>query len=206
MTTDAIWPTWIYSTVVKNHSEIYNKFLPYLNDETNFDKPWSQGSCSSTIRNSNNDSMPWKVWFDSVTPCIEEHLGSLEPTMPFIMRSDEFWVNLYNKGDFQEAHEHAFPGRSISAIYVMESDEDIQGGDLVFECPNFNVVKFSGLNRLFNKWQYQHVMPKLTPGTLILFPSWVTHYVLPLQSDKRRITIAANFSIEEATSDDTANW
>ena len=41
-------------------------------------------------------------------------------------------------------------------------------------------------------------MPKLENGTLILFPSWLTHYVLLREIQKRRITIAANFSIKEA--------
>ena len=198
MTTDAIWPTWIYSTVIENHQEVYEQFLPMLNDDNNFDSPWTYGDCKSSIRNKSNDKFPWNTWFEAIKPYIDEHLQSLQPTMPFMIHSDEFWVNMYSKGDFQESHELAFPGRSLSAIYIMELDKDTEGGDLVFECPNFATVKYSGLNRIFDKWQYQHIMPKLENGTLILFPSWLTHYVLPMRSEKRRITIAANFSIKEA--------
>lgn len=198
MSTDAIWPTWIYNTVVKNHDEVYKEFLPMLDDDNNFDSPWTFGDCKSSIRNKNNDSFPWQVWFEEIRPYVEEHLQSLEPIEPYMIHSDEFWVNIYSKGDYQESHEHAFPGRSLSAIYIMELDKDAEGGELVFECPNFSTVKFSGLNRIFNKWQYQHIMPNLEPGTLLLFPSWLTHYVLPLRSEKRRITLAANFSIKEA--------
>lgn len=203
MTTTAIWPTWIYTNTVENHEEIYQAFLPYLNDPDNFDSPWTYGSCLSSIRNSNNDSFPWKLWFESIDPYVHDHLQSLEPTMPYNVHSDEYWANIYFKGDFQEIHDHAFPGRSLSAIYIMEVPENQKGGELVFECQNFDLVKFSGLNRLFDKWQYQHIMPVLSPGNLILFPSWLNHYVLPLHSDERRITLAANFNITEGFANGT---
>lgn len=201
---NGIWPTWIYSAIVENHKEIHEKFLPWLDDETNFDRPWTYGNCASSIRNASNDKMPWQEWFNGIEHHINEFLNSLQPSMPYSVHSDEFWVNIYNKGDYQEAHDHSFPGRSLSAIYIMEAPEDNDaGGELVFECPNFNMIKASGMNRIFDQYQYQHIMPSLDAGRLILFPSWTSHYVLPLKSNQRRVSLAANFLIREAENDQT---
>lgn len=59
------------------------------------------------------------------------------------------------------------------------------------------------MEQIFNQWQYQRFIPELEPGKLILFPSWIPHYVLPNKTNKRRATIAANFKIEAAKDDET---
>lgn len=202
--TEPVWSTFIYTAQVENHEEIYKEFKPFLDDADNFGDTWVFGNALSTIRKNSNDKFPWKVWFDGVRPYVEEHLCQLEPTTGYVIHSDEFWVNMYYETHFQEPHDHSFPGRVLSAIYVMEFPEDEDpGGQLVFECPNYNMIKATGINKIFAKYQYQHIMPKLIPGTLILFPSWIQHYVLQSKSKQRRTTIAANFCIEEAKNDQT---
>jgi len=198
---DPIWPTWIYHNKVKEHDKIYEAFLPYLNDSKYFSKPWTFGSCESSLRTEHNEEFPWRLFFETITPYVNEHLVALDPVMPYNIHTDEYWVNMYHKGDHQEVHDHVFPGRAISAVYVLEMPEGEReqiGGELVFENTNFPIIKAAGLNRIFNKWQCQHIMPMLEPGTLVLFPSWIPHYVLPSKTDQRRSSIAVNFSITEA--------
>lgn len=201
---DSVWSTFLYCKKIDGYEKVYQEFLPYLDDENYFGNTWTFGDALSSIRSNNNDSLPWPVFFDAIKPNVQEYLDSLEPSCAYTIHTDEFWVNIYRKNNFQEPHDHAFPGRSISAVYVMEAPEgDDVGGELVLECPNFSIVKASGLNRIFNKWQYQHLMPPLEPGTLIIFPSWVNHYVLPSKTDQRRTTIAVNFCIGEGNNDKT---
>ena len=197
-----LWPTWVYEAQVEKHDEIYKEFLPYLDDESNFDEPWIYGRCKSSIRNNKNDTFPWQTWFENIRPYTQQHFDDMMPVVPFNISCEEFWVNIYKQHDYQEIHDHAFPGRTISAVYILElpDGEDI-GGELVLDCPNYNIVQSSGTERIFNQWQYQRFIPELQPGKLILFPSWIPHYVLPNKTDKRRATIAANFKIEIA--DDT---
>lgn len=195
---DNVWSTYCYYKKIDGHEEILENFLPYLENEDYFLSSWTYGDALSSIRSKKNDDLPWHIWFDKIKPYMEEYLDYLEPQCQFTVYSDEYWVNVYKKNNFQESHDHVFPGRSLSVIYLLEipKGDDI-GGELVLECPNFGIIKASGLNRIFNKWQYQHLMPKLESGTLIIFPSWINHYVLPNKTDERRTTIAANFCVKE---------
>jgi hypothetical protein len=190
------WETHFYSVVLENKDEIYKEWKPHLDNTSNFSSPWSLGNCESTIRSDSNTDLPWKIFFDSIQPHVNTYLESLDPIVPYSIYCDEHWANVYSKGNFQEPHDHAFPGRGLSAIYIMEIPiGDDVGGQLVFDCPNFATVRSSGMDRIFNAYNYQHIMPKLEPGTLIFFPSWVPHYVLPSNTDQRRATLAANFVI-----------
>ena len=55
------------------------------------------------------------------------------------------------------------------------------------------------LNSIF---KFNPPYPSLKKGTLIIFPSYISHYVLPNKTDKRRATIAANFVITAADKKD----
>jgi uncharacterized protein (TIGR02466 family) len=195
-----IWPTWVYSEIVAEHDQIYQEFLPFVTDKNNFTDTWTFGNCLSSIRNPNNDSMPWGTYFDFIKPHVDNYLMSLEPTESYSLSCDEYWANIYYNGHFQESHDHSFSGRSLSAIYILEVAENQEGGDLVFECPMYNVVKYTSLN-IFKKWNYQHFVPKLVPGLLMIFPSWISHYVLPLTSESRRISLATNFKLSNTGND-----
>ena len=74
--------------------------------------------------------------------------------------------------------------------------EENAGGELVFENTSFPIVQSSGLNRIFNAFNYEKFIPDVTTGTLVVFPSWIKHYVLPNKSTSTRITISANFIVE----------
>lgn len=200
MKTIGLWPTWVYETVIENHNEIYDNFKQYLEDEKNyFDEPWQYGSCLSSIRNKNNDQLPWKIWFDSIKKDTHNYLENMQAVTNFTISCDEHWVNIYKKHNYQETHDHSFPGRSISAIYILELEkEENSGGQLIFECPNYNIIQSTSMSEIFSQWQYQKYTPELEQGKLILFPCWLQHYVLPYKSENRRSTIAANFRIQKA--------
>jgi len=195
-----VWGSYFYSTVVENHKEIANHWAPYLKDDSYFSaSDWTLAETKSTIRNKKNKELPWDIFFSSIEPHLNSYLENLDPQVSYNVLCDEHWLNVYNKGDYQEAHDHAFPGRCVSAIYLLEypDDEKDPGGALVFECPSFQTVRSSGMDRIFNAYNYQHITPRLSSGVLILFPSWISHYVLPSKSSKLRASIAANFVIQE---------
>lgn len=194
------WGQFFYYTKLENADEILKEWNPYLEDDTYItENNWSMAQTKSSIRSEKNKDLPWDIWFKSVEPHMSQFLEGLDPQVPYSVHCDEMWFNSYTKGDYQEPHDHAFPGRSVSAIYVLDfpTDEEDPGGTLVFECPNFPVIRSSGMDRIFNAYNYQHITPPLEKGTLILFPSWISHYVLPNKTDKRRATIAANFVVRQ---------
>jgi len=190
----SFFPSYFFEKQIENHEEILEIWKPYINDQTYFDASWSYGTSKTSIRNKKNDLLPWNIWFESINPVLHNFLNQLEPITNFEIICDEFWANIYNKDEFQEPHDHTCPGRSLSLIYFLQCKEGVS--ELVFECPNFNLIKASGLNRIFKRWEYHHITPYQTQGLLLVFPSWINHYVLPVKNVPR-ITLSANLTIKE---------
>ena len=55
----------------------------------------------------------------------------------------------------------------------------------------------NGLDRIFQQFKNKVFVPKVEPGTIVFFPSWVKHFTYPNMSDKRRTTFSANFSVTQ---------
>lgn len=104
------------------------------------------------------------------------------------------WINFSYSGDFNPIHTH---DSLLSGIIYIKQDIAIEeeaknnknwrsqgslpGGT------NF-VYDLNG-NRTFTRSEY---INQFDQQTLILFPSWLTHYVNPFKSDSERITLAFN--------------
>jgi len=194
MSTYSDWATHFYVGQVTDHEKILESFLPYLENDEYFSEPWIYSHCKSTCQNPKNLELPWDIFFNGIKPNVSEYLESLRPSCQYKISSNEAWVNIYSQHGFQEIHDHAFPNRAFACAYVLEFPED--SGPLVFENTNFPIVQSTGINRIFDAFNYEKFIPKLSPGTLVIFPSWIKHYVLPNRSTDRRTTISANFAVE----------
>lgn len=191
------WSTHFYVGQVKNHEEIAQAMAPYVADDSNFTEPWIYSKCKSTCQSPTNNNLPWDVFYTAVRDNVKSYFDTLQPMCEYQVRSNEAWLNVYEQGGYQEIHDHAFPNRSFSCAYMLDiPTEKDAGGELVFENTNFPIVQSSGLNRIFNAFNYEKFIPDVANGTLIIFPSWIKHYVLPNKSTSKRITISANFNVE----------
>jgi hypothetical protein len=196
MSTVTHWGTHFYVGKVEDHEKILSSMLPYLNDPNNFLEPWVYSKCKSTCQHPNNKNLPWHVFFEAVRPNIEEYFDKLDPMIPYTVNCDEIWMNIYEEGGYQEIHDHSFPNRSFALAYILEMpNEENVGGQLIFENTNFPIVQSTGINRIFSAFNYEKFIPELEEGTLVVFPSWIKHYVLPNQSKQRRASISANIII-----------
>lgn len=103
------------------------------------------------------------------------------------------WVNINGRNNFNTPHNH--PLSFYSAVYYVNGGVD--KGNLVFLNPfNFfdgimaqNKIKEYGI---FNSvdWSFEPIT-----GRLLIFPSWLTHYVKANNTDENRISIAFNFGV-----------
>jgi len=97
------------------------------------------------------------------------------------------WFIINNKGDFNKPHSH--PPYWISGVYYVKADKD--SGDIVFnnhaEMNNYATSYFN-YNK-FNSKEYR-VIPETR--MLILFPSWIYHFVTPNKTNKDRIAYSFN--------------
>ena len=111
--------------------------------------------------------------------------------------SFDSWININSKGEFNPPHVH--PGQSYSGVYYVFTPDD--SGMIhfldprnapVFSCPD---PKFkAGKNVYGGPNPYDHRVFSHLPkgGQIIIFPSWLTHYVDPNPTDKHRVSIAFN--------------
>ena len=108
---------------------------------------------------------------------------------------NNLWININQKSSFNRPHVH--PGATLSGTYYV--DCNINSGNLVFKHPSMghqyslkdeSIIDFTEFNAA--TWT---VLPEI--GKLIIFPSWLEHYVEPNVSDQERISIAFNIEIEK---------
>tara|TARA_Y100001951_G_C11221585_1_gene229100 strand:- start:98 stop:667 length:570 start_codon:yes stop_codon:yes gene_type:complete len=101
------------------------------------------------------------------------------------------WINISNKGHFNKLHSH---GNSIiSGVFYIKIPKD--SGKIVFDnpCPlieyfyaNENVKKFNTYNS--TEWEFEPI-----EGEIIMFPSYLKHYVQTNETNKDRISLSFNF-------------
>jgi uncharacterized protein (TIGR02466 family) len=99
------------------------------------------------------------------------------------------WINVSGKGAFNAPHDH--PGWAWSGTYyvAVPSHQSAHSGDIEFLDPRLNVraTTVDGADCFATK---ATVHPQ--PGMLLLFPSYLRHWVYPNEQESDRISIAFN--------------
>lgn len=100
---------------------------------------------------------------------------------------NNFWFNVNNKKDFNYPHVHT--ASIFSAVYYVKCDPN--SGRIIFNRPDdsFHYIPPSAENSY--RWTEYYFEPK--ENMLVVFPSYVEHYVEPSNSEFERISIAVNF-------------
>jgi uncharacterized protein (TIGR02466 family) len=117
----------------------------------------------------------------------------LEQTLKLPPRQVEIehaWINIFESGSQEGQHTH--DGSLLSCSYYVEAPEDC--GCIVFPDPigarrSYREFTETSGQELLNRREIA-VEPK--PGRLVMFESWVPHYIQCNKSDKVRISIAIN--------------
>lgn len=104
-----------------------------------------------------------------------------------------FWININQKGDGNRVHTH--PNSIFSAVYYVAANEN--SGKIVFQQPNnFLEYWWRSISDGNTFATYDTVSVNPSPGKLVIFPSWLKHYVEENSSTKSRISIAYNSGID----------
>lgn len=196
MTTDLWFPTPVYSgdlspdefSLVSREIDNAMQAAPDA-----FGTPWREPALSTTFK------------YDGKSNIIVErqmrHLASqvMRHTQQFCadlgidryqsMEIENSWINVSKPKGFQFAHTHE-PSMVSGVYYHRTSGED---GNIVFESPNvyFNTYDFPNNGR-----QCQRTIEyKPQAGRLILFPSWLSHYVDVNRTQQERISLSFNLRL-----------
>lgn len=100
------------------------------------------------------------------------------------------WANVNRAGDYNLPHLH--PGSTWSGVYYVDPGEpppaDSPGaGAIAFENPNLG-AQMSFFGRVVPS--YVEIQP--VAGLMLLFPSYLIHFVQPYRGERQRISIAFN--------------
>ena len=95
------------------------------------------------------------------------------------------WATVLGAGDISAPHVH--PGAELSGVYYLQVPDDLLPGEgvirLIDPRPGARYSKvFSG--------QTMNITP--TPGQVLVFPSWIEHFVTAHTTGGHRISIAWN--------------
>ena len=124
---------------------------------------------------------------DSITEICQEIANTWEIDNTVVM--NHAWANINRKHDFNHPHYH--PNCYFSAIYYVAAEENC--GGLVFNRPDLQGHYITTYSSAYTEKCYR-INPK--SNLLIVFPSYLNHYVEPNLSDTARISIAMNFGIK----------
>lgn len=129
--------------------------------------------------------------------------SSLETGTQGLSISSQTWFHVTRNGGHFGYHNH--PMASWSGVYCVdhgEPDAVSNNGSLVFPHPNPAASSFMDAANSTLRWPYSqgNLVMNLQPGQLLLFPSWLGHYVSPFTGARPRITVAFNvwFKREQA--------
>lgn len=151
--------------------------------------------------------------FDWPDACVQQLarfcLGELSQTVATLSGLDavamrrmqiatDAWFHVTRRGGFFGVHNH--PMASWSGVYCVSPGAhdagDAESGRLSFINPNSLAGMYvdPANARVRMPFGFSNFGFDLKAGQLVLFPSWVQHYVLPFNGEGERITVAFNCS------------
>jgi uncharacterized protein (TIGR02466 family) len=103
------------------------------------------------------------------------------------------WININPPSSFNRPHIH--PNSAFSGVYYV--DYTPNSGKIVFKHPSVVQQILTNESLVENFTEYSSGTFAVTPenGKLIMFPSWLEHYVEPNISTQERISIAFNVGV-----------
>jgi len=128
---------------------------------------------------------------------IEERANSLHASLmlkKYLKQEiDNAWINVNKGGDYNIPHVH--PGSCFSGVFYVKAEKNC--GDLFIKNPAMSLehVITEPIVEQRNAFTATSLGVSPEPGKLVIFPSWVLHYVRANQSGSDRISIAFNTRI-----------
>ena len=194
-TLETFAPSWYYHEVLKSTEivGINETFSKYINDESNFSQPPAWNCNVQTSYGCDNGTPQWTFFMDTIKPYLEDFLEKVQCNAVEVL-PQEAWVNKYNPGDSQEAHDHCTPNTNLSMVYFHRLNAD-DNCDFKFFNRDHSYYRVQGLSDIIALPFEQTTTPAVRQGSIIFFPSHYPHLVSPHRGTQTRITFSANFYI-----------
>lgn len=183
----------IYAGHVKDHEKHYSLLEPFITDEDFWHqtKEW-MSLTQSTMGQDNNINLPWNTILQDLEEHVNEYLQIFHPYKKYSVQTRP-WLNKYEKGGWQEQHNHTGPASHFSMAYIIKGQGQ---SNFVFADTVGNWYDCAWeLPAVFSNMPHRNFTPEQPDGTILIFPSALDHFVMPNQSDEYRITASANYFV-----------
>lgn len=134
---------------------------------------------------------------DAITKALFQYFAEVFDYRREIQLSVSSWTVINRAGDYNMPHNHA--ASLLSGALYLSVPEGMRGGAINFQDPrlNLNAHETAGMKRLQVKppWMGTRFSVQPSAGEIIVFPSWLNHWVDPFQcdqSDAVRIVVSFN--------------
>jgi uncharacterized protein (TIGR02466 family) len=178
-----LWPTVVMQSSYVEHLQETKREIYRLITLPNDIKKSNYGGWQSDVRLQENP----------VFKPLCDHIGGLCARIFKVKdaKIHQMWACLNKKHDQNLIHSHT-NNYNLSGVYYVSVPPD--SGEIVFRDPR------PGANqapyRLFkDDGDSEYFMP--SAGTIILFPSYLEHFVLPNRSDRDRISVSFDLTLEK---------
>jgi uncharacterized protein (TIGR02466 family) len=197
-----LFPTLIASGSVSNASEVNRKLLRDIETfaaEDKMGQKWSRDNYREgyTSYASLSDLHLRSPVFSRFAEILQPHAEAFAKAQDWELRGLNLemtacWMNIMRKHTYHTLHLH--PHSVISGVYYVSTPRG--SVSLRLEDPRMTCYMSSPIRRGRNKEHslYYEITP--TPGTFVLFESWLRHEVPPNQSTHRRVSLSFNYSLE----------
>ena len=184
----------IYIEQLSNVTKHQELLEPFINDDSFWRTAdeW-KSKTTTTHQHNNNHQLPWNDIIPEINQHFDEYLKVFDPKNNFEIETHP-WLNRYEKGDWQEQHNHFAPKIFFSMAYIIKGNGQ---NNFVFSDNPYSWYSHFDAKNLFGKWPGRQYVPEQPDGTLMIFPSTIDHFVMPNKSDNYRISASANFIIHQ---------
>jgi hypothetical protein len=204
-----IFPTnFVWWTKIENHQEIKEKYLKLIDEDCRLNGEFyrKKNKWSCTVTSSFFDKYPVSFLFDDyflkhiVWDPMDKMLKDINEILP--LRSADasevtyMWYNKYDKGDWQEIHEHCgIPPKNYHRTKKIDADRNSFSGIYLMDLTEENKTFFhdkSNIQCFTSDGSITLSTENFEEGYVILFPSELSHYVN--QCVNSRTTVSFNIA------------
>jgi hypothetical protein len=150
--------------------------------------PIFRGGCGVKVRRISEWNAPAAALIHARALMLAHRTLSRRPVF-----ADDSWASVYRAGDYCMPHSHL--RANVSIVYMLDpgdgDPEDRMAGRFCFADPRIDACCPDEPGRVT-----QHLMPDLTPGTMLIFASDYLHSVNPYNGRRPRITLSWNITLE----------
>jgi len=183
---EMMWPTPYWYTMIWEFMRSETKVT--FNEDT---KGWILGKMEreKTVRKSNRGG--WQSDLQKpqgeLQPLVNEIVEFCGHLPMNIKKVDirQMWINVNKKGDWNTIHQHS-GYYDLSGIYYVKVPKD--SGRICFRDPRPSAISNTFMNDRFDKGEVKNV--NIMEGLLMMWPTYLEHFVEPSQTDEERISIS----------------